>query len=106
MIAVIATLGGGAISLGLICYQLVTVVEFFFFFFFSSRRRHTIFLNVTGVQTCALPISNLNTLSLIGRASCRERVLRLEIGRASCREREGVKISVGLAGRSTNRKKK
>src|SRR6056300_1776191 len=25
-------------------------------FFFSSRRRHTIFLNVTGVQTCALPI--------------------------------------------------
>src|SRR6056300_823359 len=27
------------------------------FFFFSSRRRHTRFLNVTGVQTCALPIS-------------------------------------------------
>src|SRR6056300_486045 len=27
----------------------------FFFFFFSSRRRHTRFLNVTGVQTCALP---------------------------------------------------
>src|SRR6056300_2025753 len=26
------------------------------FFFFSSRRRHTRFLNVTGVQTCALPI--------------------------------------------------
>ena len=25
--------------------------------FFSSRRRHTRFLNVTGVQTCALPIS-------------------------------------------------
>src|SRR5210317_1734477 len=24
--------------------------------FFSSGRRHTIFLNVTGVQTCALPI--------------------------------------------------
>src|SRR5210317_946051 len=24
-------------------------------FFFSSRRRHTRFLNVTGVQTCALP---------------------------------------------------
>eukprot|EP01043_Picozoa_sp_COSAG02_P125993 COSAG02_NODE_63198_length_264_cov_0.369697_1_plen_42_part_01 len=23
--------------------------------FFSSRRRHTGFLNVTGVQTCALP---------------------------------------------------
>src|SRR5213593_3823303 len=25
-------------------------------FFFSSRRRHTIWLAVTGVQTCALPI--------------------------------------------------
>src|SRR5881397_1664694 len=25
-------------------------------FFFSSRRRHTRWLNVTGVQTCALPI--------------------------------------------------
>src|SRR5881397_1425489 len=29
---------------------------FFVFFFFSSRRRHTRWLNVTGVQTCALPI--------------------------------------------------
>src|SRR6056300_1837532 len=28
----------------------------FLVFFFSSRRRHTRFLNVTGVQTCALPI--------------------------------------------------
>src|SRR6056300_1538305 len=27
-------------------------------FFFSSTRRHTRFLNVTGVQTCALPISS------------------------------------------------
>src|SRR5881409_3553272 len=30
---------------------------FFFFFFFSSRRRHTRCETVTGVQTCALPIS-------------------------------------------------
>ena len=29
----------------------------FFFFFFSSRRRHTRYISVTGVQTCALPIS-------------------------------------------------
>src|SRR5213076_1744871 len=29
----------------------------FVFFFFSSRRRHTRWLVVTGVQTCALPIS-------------------------------------------------
>src|SRR5213593_4112137 len=32
---------------------------FFVFFFFSSRRRHTRWLAVTGVQTCALPISRL-----------------------------------------------
>src|SRR3546814_7605014 len=32
-------------------------VSFFFFFFFSSRRRHTRCALVTGVQTCALPIS-------------------------------------------------
>src|SRR6187200_3737544 len=32
-------------------------VSFFFFFFFSSRRRHTRLCQVTGVQTCALPIS-------------------------------------------------
>src|SRR3546814_9689180 len=30
----------------------------FCFFFFSSRRRHTRCALVTGVQTCALPISN------------------------------------------------
>src|SRR3546814_6318164 len=29
----------------------------YFVFFFSSRRRHTICALVTGVQTCALPIS-------------------------------------------------
>src|SRR6056297_2839194 len=29
-----------------------------FLFFFSSRRRHTRFSGVTGVQTCALPISD------------------------------------------------
>ncbi len=31
----------------------------FFFFFFSSRRRHTRLVQVTGVQTCALPIFDL-----------------------------------------------
>src|SRR3546814_7857957 len=85
------------------------------FFFFSSRRRHTICALVTGVQTCALPISRegRNPFSLcvwleakvkvdsrfrgndgkygwIKRS--REAVLfeeRLvqQIGRASCRER-------------------
>src|SRR3546814_7556411 len=32
---------------------------FEFYFFFSSRRRHTRCALVTGVQTCALPISQL-----------------------------------------------
>src|SRR3546814_2661940 len=31
----------------------------FFLFFFSSRRRHTRCALVTGVQTCALPISRI-----------------------------------------------
>src|SRR3546814_10159436 len=33
------------------------VVRWFWVFFFSSRRRHTRCALVTGVQTCALPIS-------------------------------------------------
>src|SRR3546814_1360291 len=40
------------------------------FVFFSSRRRHTICALVTGVQTCALPISQFNcfdvTAGLLG----------------------------------------
>src|SRR3546814_1831209 len=32
--------------------------EYYYFFFFSSRRRHTRCALVTGVQTCALPISH------------------------------------------------
>src|SRR3546814_3995681 len=32
------------------------------FFFFSSRRRHTRCALVTGVQTCALPISSPRTI--------------------------------------------
>src|SRR3546814_13475010 len=35
------------------------VILFFDFFFFSSRRRHTRCALVTGVQTCALPISQI-----------------------------------------------
>src|SRR3546814_7924106 len=33
-----------------------------FFFFFSSRRRHTRCALVTGVQTCALPISHADCM--------------------------------------------
>src|SRR3546814_3632099 len=84
------------------------------FFFFSSRRRHTRCALVTGVQTCALPISfpivsgearappfccgettmqsvndiRSNFLSFFERNG-HEAVASgpLEIGRASCRER-------------------
>src|SRR3546814_7003446 len=44
----------------------------FFLFFFSSRRRHTRCALVTGVQTCALPISDTGThhsMPLISRLS-------------------------------------
>ena len=45
-----------------LCGKIITVnckhnIYFVFFFFFSSRRRHTRYISVTGVQTCALPIS-------------------------------------------------
>src|SRR3546814_8307164 len=41
-------------------FLIVCVVLLYFFFFFSSRRRHTRCALVTGVQTCALPISFLH----------------------------------------------
>src|SRR3546814_5636056 len=75
-------------------------------FFFSSRRRHTRCALVTGVQTCALPISLARRKAESQRHACcdgfameqgvRKACFRLqrmaecmsqEIGRASCRER-------------------
>src|SRR3546814_9632914 len=38
----------------------------YYVFFFSSRRRHTRCALVTGVQTCALPISEIGDDVLIG----------------------------------------
>src|SRR3546814_13608634 len=43
------------------------VLLLFLFFFFSSRRRHTRCALVTGVQTCALPISFLDQISPVDR---------------------------------------
>src|SRR3546814_2205886 len=86
------------------------------FFFFSSRRRHTICALVTGVQTCALPISRPIDITVQARrewavsiiaasfflfSSCQRKLASLasrvvlsglrsqlsQIGRASCRER-------------------
>src|SRR3546814_8861920 len=66
-----------------------------FFFFFSSRRRHTRCSLVTGVQTCALPISQ-SAPPRLPRSPCagsvllayqsplfRARLVRLPRGRAS-----------------------
>src|SRR3546814_17020090 len=39
--------------------SVVLLFLYYFSFFFSSRRRHTRCALVTGVQTCALPISSL-----------------------------------------------
>src|SRR3546814_19155649 len=53
-------------------FCVVTLLYFFIFcfvFFFSSRRRHTRCALVTGVQTCALPISA--PCNQIGRRSAR-----------------------------------
>src|SRR3546814_4187875 len=38
-------------------FMIIVILFFFCCFFFSSRRRHTRCALVTGVQTCALPIS-------------------------------------------------
>src|SRR3546814_3960770 len=47
-------------------------------FFFSSRRRHTRFALVTGVQTCALPISEARTAIIM--PICNEDVPRVFAG--------------------------
>src|ERR1044072_9461335 len=46
------------------------------FFFFSSRRRHTRYISVTGVQTCALPISPGAGSHRPVAPGCRQRTLR------------------------------
>src|SRR3546814_7381655 len=67
------------------------VVSIFIIFFFSSRRRHTRCALVTGVQTCALPIScgegPETTGSIGGR---RHHAMRPRRRPADCRSRAGV----------------
>src|SRR3546814_7799953 len=57
----------------LLLFFIVTLRTFYFvfFFFFSSRRRHTRCALVTGVQTCALPISDPGTGICRARSACR-----------------------------------
>src|SRR3546814_12910967 len=100
-------------------------------FFVSSRRRHTICALVTGVQTCALPISaplpakdpaHADPLPAL-RPARRQRVhlrrrrheraprsrirhrRRLEIGRASCRERVCQYVSISVVAVSLTKKR-
>src|SRR3546814_2598096 len=60
-----------------ICLHILVI----FFFFFSSRRRHTRCALVTGVQTCALPISGVELLDpddghrRTGGVSCGDRLV-------------------------------
>src|SRR3546814_5975270 len=61
--------------------MLVCVVVFFFFF--SSRRRHTRCALVTGVQTCALPISI--SANLVAALAATELCPTIGIGRSVSR---------------------
>src|SRR3546814_14461501 len=87
--------------------------------FLSSRRRHTMCALVTGVQTCALPISsssrtsrqNLKSYSGSSRSrastsSPRANAARREIGRASCRERVCQYVSISVVTVSLKKKRK
>src|SRR3546814_1329756 len=93
----------------MLCVIVVVLVYFgsllvAFIFFFSSRRRHTRCALVTGVQTCALPISRWRARcgtappswdtgrTWFGRSRARSTPApppgrKRQIGRASCRER-------------------
>src|SRR3546814_10902024 len=48
-------------------------------FFFSSRRRHTRCALVTGVQTCALPISVANARAAVAPLDAQRRVALFEL---------------------------
>src|SRR3546814_9973373 len=67
------------------CFHVVVL-----FFFFSSRRRHTICALVTGVQTCALPISDRSNDQA---PFCRFRkYMRVSILRATARRSEERRV--------------
>src|SRR3546814_15181749 len=70
-------------------------------FFFSSRRRHTRCALVTGVQTCALPISHRHVRSP-ERSGLRQHVQRLrqrdlELGRGEA-ARVGEDLNIDVVG--------
>src|SRR3546814_3476782 len=80
----------------------VSMLSMYFVFFFSSRRRHTRCALVTGVQTCALPISvrhEPQRINASGNAHKRERGDFVHSISLSCRSRN-QHDSRGASGRS------
>src|SRR3546814_3905850 len=69
--------------------------QFFFFFFFSSRRRHTRCALVTGVQTCALPISSMYMLGWTPSSTDAHNVL---LNLAACRDSKTAAGQFNLGG--------
>src|SRR3546814_8819551 len=65
----------------------------FFLFFFSSRRRHTRCALVTGVQTCALPISTYEMRDASTRSESISIVLQEANGKPSCETSSLVMLS-------------
>src|SRR3546814_10049534 len=52
--------------------------SYIFLFFFSSRRRHTRCALVTGVQTCALPISGTHRKPVVARGEALEPAIAVD----------------------------
>src|SRR3546814_4525576 len=71
-----------------------------YFFFFSSRRRHTRCALVTGVQTCALPISRDGSRQL--RLAKRVRAGQVFVNNYGAGG--GVELPFGGTGRSEERR--
>src|SRR3546814_21195558 len=67
-----------------------------FIFFFSSRRRHTRCALVTGVQTCALPITQQQVFEVLKRLTHQDGVLFIGPAEGSLLGRLGMR-SIGIA---------
>src|SRR3546814_2664151 len=74
-----------------LCYALIFSV---ICFFFSSRRRHTSCALVTGVQTCALPISIIPVDAAI-QANLKETVTRV-LASLTPREERVLRMRFGI----------
>src|SRR3546814_3524805 len=86
----------------LLCFVFVVVFQTCSFLFFSSRRRHTRCALVTGVQTCALPISLARggKVGLFGGAGTGKTVTNTELFRNLATEHGGLSVFAGVGERS------